>query len=224
MMSLTIYGFTFLLAFCSLFYEFAFAQILSVSIGGTKIQYLVIISLFTFALGLGSLAFSRVKNAYSTRVIFFRVEVLLTILGMAGPFAITGLLRPDVFPDLFLMKVIISYLTVFLIGFLSGFEVPCLFAMSGEGRGKILGVDYLGMLVASVAFPLFFLPQLGTAPSVMSVAALNAYALIWLRADRPRKDVTIILSVLVTLFIAWTLLHRAELNSYLSQLYLGGVS
>lgn len=224
MISVTLYGFTFLLAFCSLFYEFAFAQILSVSIGGTKIQYLIIISLFTFALGLGSLAFSRVKEKFSTREIFFAVEVCLTILGMAGPFAITGLLRPDVLPDLFLLKVICAYLTVFVVGLLSGFEVPCLFAMSGEGRGKILGVDYLGMLAASVAFPLFFLPKLGTAPSVMTVAALNAYALIWLRSDKPNKMVTAVLTLLVTAFIIWTVSHRTELNDYLSKLYLGGVS
>ena len=216
----TLFLFTFLLAFCSLFYELIYAQILSVCIGGTKTQYLTIIALFTFALGMGTIAFGRVKLKYEIRPTFFLIEVLLTILGGLGPFFITWILQPG---DFMTAKILLSYGLVFVIGFLSGFEIPCLFALTVENKGKILAMDYLGMLSASILFPLFFLPKLGTAPGTLVIAACNAYALIWLRSDSPDKRVTIALSSFVTAFIVLVLMNVGFLNGILSQIYLGGI-
>ncbi|MES2526369.1 MAG: hypothetical protein V4598_04755 [Bdellovibrionota bacterium] len=220
---LVLYGFTFLLAFCSLFYELIYAQILSVCIGGTKTQYLTIIALFTFALGMGTIAFGRTKLRYGIRPTFFLIECLLTILGGLGPFLITWILQPGNSPALMPFKIYLSYFIVFTIGFLSGFEIPCLFSLAGEGKGKILGMDYLGMLAASILFPLFFLPQLGTAPGALVIAACNGYALIWLRSDKPNTAVTIFLFSVVTILIAVILGNIGELNGVLSQLYLQGI-
>ncbi len=218
-----LYGFTFLLAFCSLFYELIYAQILSVCIGGTKTQYLTIIALFTFALGMGTIAFGRTKLRYDIRKTFFIIECLLTLLGGLGPFLITWILQPGSAPGLMPLKIFLSYFIVFVIGFLSGFEIPCLFSLAGGGKGKILGMDYLGMLAASILFPLFFLPKLGTAPGALVIAACNAYALIWLRSETPKLPVTLILTGTVTGFIIFFLGNIAELNALLSRLYLQGI-
>lgn len=217
-----VYLFTFILAFCSLFYELIYAQILSVCLGGTKNQYFIIIALFTCALGFGSILQARLRAQYSLRKTFFAIELLLTILGSVGPFFITWILQPGGDANLATLKVLLSYSLVFIIGFLSGFEIPCLFAMIKNAQGKILAFDYLGMLVASVSFPFFFLPQLGTAPSTLFVAGANALALVWLRSDRPDIKISILLYGICFGYFSGIIYYKVELNLMLSALYLGG--
>lgn len=217
-----IYFFTTLLAFCSLFYELVYAQILSVCLGGTKNQYLTIIALFTCALGFGSLAQKQVTSKFHLRKTFFTIELLLTLLGSVGPFLITWLLQPDGTLTLPL-RVSFSYLIVFFIGLLSGFEIPCLFSMLKGAEGKVLAFDYLGMLIASVSFPFIFLPYLGAASSTLMAGGMNALALIWLRSDHPEKYVTKILYILAMAYFLSVFLYRNELNHILSNLYLGGL-
>lgn len=218
----TVYLFTLLLAFCSLFYELVYAQVLSVCLGGTKNQYLTIIALFTCALGFGSIVQARLKQKYSLRKTFFLIEVLLTLLGSLGPFFITWILQPGEGQQWLMLKVLTSYLVVFIIGFLSGFEIPCLFAMVKDAQGKILAFDYLGMLVASISFPFFFLPHLGTASSTLVVAGANAFALIWLRSDEPNPKSTILLNLIVVAYLLGIIFWKEDLNIILSRLYLGG--
>jgi spermidine synthase len=217
-----VYFFSFLLAFCSLFYELVYAEVLSVCIGGTKIQYITTIALFTCALGFGSISFSRFSPKERLRKTFFTVELLLMILGAIGPFVITWLLQPGGLPALALPKLLLSYGVIFVIGFLSGFELPSLFAMKENAEGKILAMDYLGMLVASVSFPLFFLPVFGAGASTMLVALSNGAALIWLRSERPEKNFTIFYSLILVAFMALVMFQRTSLNGILSSLYLGG--
>lgn len=219
----SVYFFSFLLAFCSLFYELVYAEILSVCIGGTKIQYITTISLFTCALGLGSITFKKFSAPETLRRNFFTVELLLMLLGGAGPFFITWILQPGGTPGLGTIKLISCYSVIFFIGFLSGFELPFLFSLKDKSEGKILAMDYLGMLVASVSFPLLFLPSLGAAASTLLISLTNGAALIWLRPGENRsKSVTIILSVILILVMIFMLGQREALNHFLSVLYLGG--
>jgi predicted membrane-bound spermidine synthase len=110
-----------------------------------------------------------------------------------------------------------------VIGFLSGFEIPCLFALAQGSQGRVLAFDYLGMLVASVSFPFLFLPVLGTAPSTLLVAGANGLALIWLRSATPRPLVSAALYALVAGYFVLVVAHTEELNLILSRLYLGGL-
>lgn len=216
-----VYAFTILLAFCSLFYELVYAQILSVCLGGTKNQYFLVIAIFTCALGFGSIAFSRVKLKYNLRKTFFLVELLLTLLGSIGPFFITWILQPSDLEALAFFKIVTSYALIFCIGFLSGFEIPCLFSMLDKSQGKVLAFDYLGMLLASVLFPFFFLPELGTASSTLLIASFNILALIWLRSESPNPKITIFLTLLCFLLMMFIVSARVELNLLLSRLYMG---
>ena len=214
--------FSFLLAFCSLFYEFVYAQILSVCIGGTKTQYLITISLFTFALGMGSLLFNHFSKVTDTKKIFFRIEMMLTLLGSLGPFFLAWLLQAKEETPAFLnLKISFSYFFIFLIGLLSGFELPCLFSLLNSSHGKILAWDYMGMLSASVAFPFLFLPYLGTAAATLFVSNINAMALIWLKSSSLKRTTFYILSLINFLLFFVIVYFRSELNKILSDLYLG---
>jgi spermidine synthase len=215
-----IFLFSFLLAFCSLFYELVFAQLLSVCIGGTKIQYLITISLFTSALGLGSLCFNYFREKIETKKLFFRIEVLLTLMGSVGPFFIAWLLEAKTEAGIITsLKVTFSYFFIFVIGFLSGFELPCLFRLLDESHGKIMAWDYLGMLMASILFPFLFLPYLGTAASTLFVANINVIALIWLRPEM-KKSIRVLSYVVNLILFCCIVCYRSDLNHILTTFYL----
>jgi spermidine synthase len=215
-----VFLYSFLLAFCSLFYELVYAQLLSVCIGGTKIQYLITISLFTSALGLGSLSFNYFRKKVETTSLFFRIEVLLTLMGALGPFLIAWMLQINEESSFITSsKIGFSYFFIFLIGFLSGFELPCLFSLLDESHGKIMAWDYLGMLMASVLFPFVFLPQLGTAASTLFVANINVIALIWLKPGLKKEFKILGYAINFAVFFA-IVAYRSDLNALLTKLYL----
>ena len=218
-----IYFFSFLLAFCSLTYELVFAQILSVCIGGTKTQYLITISLFTSALGIGSLIFGYSKNKIKHNDIFFYVEAALTLLGISGPFFIAWLLQTSsTQPELLIIKYFLSYFFVFTIGLLSGFEIPCLFSLDEKNQGKILAFDYLGMLFASLIFPLFALPYLGTAGTCLGAATLNLFALFWIKPIE-NKIYQRILQILISSIFFLVMYFREIFNNLLTEIYMNGL-
>lgn len=213
-----VYFFSCLLAFCSLYYEYVYAQILSVCLGGTKNQYLLTISLFTCALGLGSLSFETMKSRYNPRKLFLSVELLLSILGGFGPFVITSILTPGEAGSFFL-GMLFSYGFIFCIGLLSGLEIPSLFALLENKHGKILFFDYLGMLLASTIFPFLLLPMMGTAGGSLLVATLNLFAVTWLCQTSLQKKLALYSCNLVILILS--VYYADNFNHFLSRLYLG---
>jgi len=217
-----VFLFSFLLAFCSLFYELVYAQLLSVCIGGTKTQYLITISLFTTALGVGSLLYNHLSKKIQLKTLFFRVEILLTLLGSLGPFYIAWLLHPENESSAFTtIKICWTYFFIFLIGLLSGFELPCLFSLTKDSHGKIMAWDYFGMLVASILFPFLFLPWLGTAGSTLFVANINVLALIWLYPGEISKTLRVVSYTFNFILFGFIISYRSELNDMLSSIYLG---
>lgn len=218
----TVYFFSFLLAFCSLFYEFVFAQILSVCLGGTKNQYLITISIFTFSLGMGTILFNFIKKNHDVQKIFFFTEVLLSMMGMIGPFILTWLLKPNSLTFVpFISNSFLGYLIIFFIGLLSGMELPCLFKILPNHFGKILTFDYAGMLIASVTFPLFFLPYFGTASSTMIVSNLNLLAVIWLFPVKINPKLSTFIILTIASFVLFNATTSNYFNGLLSRIYLG---
>ncbi len=209
----SIYFLSFLLAFCSLVYEFIFAQILSVTIGNTKNQYLITISIFTFALGCGAIATHFTKDKIHPKKNLFLVEIFLTILGSLGPFIMLYLSSSGNQGLLFL-----SYLIIFIIGFLSGFEIPCLINLGTGLKGKILAFDYIGMLAACLLFPLIILPILGIAGGAIFISLLNGIAFFWLTDFK--KSSKFILFFILSFFLFLTINHRDTLGEIMIEIYL----
>jgi spermidine synthase len=218
-----VYILSFVLAFCSLTYELIFAQILSVCLGGTKNQYLLTISIFTFALGIGSIFFGLLKEKIKIQNLFIIVEIILTILGAMGPFVITWILRiNDHSIYSHNISKFISYFLIFLVGFFSGFELPCLFSLSEKNQGKVLAYDYLGMLTGSLFFPLIGLPLLGTAGAALMVSNTNLLALYFLKPFQSRAANSIIIFLNI-ISLGMIFLFREEFNHLLTSIYLIGV-
>jgi spermidine synthase len=105
-----------------------------------------------------------------------------------------------------------------LIGALAGAELPLLMAWAGErGRFKVLALDYLGMVLACLAFPLLFLPELGLFGTLLLTAALNAVIALILSPSRPLPGRPALVAWVVVLVF---LLQKEEaIRQCLSQIF-----
>ncbi len=147
---------------CSLMYELLISTTSSYLLGDSVKQFSLIIGVYMAAMGIGSYFSKFLKKDLLTTFVY--CEILLGILGgLSVPFLYfifnyTNFLE---FQALILM-------ITFLIGMLTGLEVPLLIRFLKayfplkSNVAYVLGLDYIGALVATLIFPFLMLPLLGT--------------------------------------------------------------
>jgi len=185
-----VYGLTLVVAMCSIVYELLLAQTLSALLGNTVLRYSVTIGCYLGALGIGAILCGDAGPTPVRRLA--RIEVGLSAVGglavpafyfldawqrvawmqvPSGAWAETGILVA------FLLA---THALIVGIGLLSGYEIPLLLALGERRRAgsgnQVLGVDYFGALIGSVAFPLILLRSFGLIASGFVVGLLNAAA------------------------------------------------
>lgn len=140
-----VFALTFVVAFCSIVYELIYSELLTVVFGGTVVRYSVTIGLFLFSFGVGSFLFRRLDPHEAG---FFRVEVLLSLVGPLGfLFIVAANVYLDADPLVAArVPLVVSHVPIVAVGVLSGLEVPYLTTMleadGGEpGRGAEAGGD-----------------------------------------------------------------------------------
>ena len=80
---------------------------------------------------------------------------------------------------------IVLYSMVFLIGMLVGLEIPLLMRILKDELdfktlvSRVLALDYVGALVASLLFPIFLVPKLGLNRTSLLFGMLNAVVAVW---------------------------------------------
>ncbi|MBF0522786.1 MAG: hypothetical protein HQL24_07005 [Candidatus Omnitrophica bacterium] len=217
-----IYLITFVLSFCSIVYELILAQTLSAFLADTVLRYSVTVGLYLFSLGIGSLL---AEGTFLTAPAFYLiiVEILLAVL---GGFSIVFLFVADA---LRLSGGVFSFLAhglIILIGILSGFEVPLLIALMDKDQPNreslILGFNYLGAFLGTIAFAFIFYPRLGLIPSSLLVGTMNALIGILLfkaAGDKLPKGLFILQALLLVLMVC-CLLNASAINDYFIKLYL----
>ena len=165
---------TFILAFCSITYEFILSHTLSVLLGGTFFRYTTTVSLYITALGAGAFCLDYILPSKKQNLNLLKVELYLATLGALSPFL--GVFLDGVFQNYFLVSVS-CYVLVFCIGFLSGLELPLLMRISEyfqKGSGiKALSVDFLGTCAGCLIFATFLLPYLGIFNTASFTALIN---------------------------------------------------
>ncbi|MFT5430264.1 MAG: spermidine synthase [Myxococcota bacterium] len=147
-------------------------------LGDSVTQFSLVIGAYLFAMGIGS---------YLSRFVdkdllawFIRLELAVGLIGgfsalmLFVTFARDGAFR------------LVLYLTVGGVGIGVGLEIPLLIRIL-ENRMKlrdlvarVLFFDYLGALIASVAFPLFLVPKLGLIKTSLLLGIVNAFVGIWI--------------------------------------------
>ena len=168
---------------CGILYELLISTLSSYFQGNSVLHFSLVIGLFLSFMGVGSYFSRFIKK--DLLAWFIRFELLLGILGgcstliLYASFSLTPYYYGVVFG------------LIGILGACIGIEIPILTRMVREyeelrnALAHVLSFDYLGALIASVAFPLILLPTLGTMRTAFLVGLLNlAVALINIRMFR----------------------------------------
>ena len=178
-------------ATCGLLYELIVGTLSSYLLGNSTLHFSLTIGGFMTAMGIGSLLSRRIQG--DPLAWFVGVELAI---GVAGGGSAALLYAAYTYAP-------VAYhgamaLAVLVIGILVGLEIPLVARiLDGAGRARrdtvadVLAVDYLGALVAALAFPLLLLPSLGVLRTAFLTGAINlgvVVACLWaFRAELGRR-------------------------------------
>ena len=162
---------------CGLIYELLAGTIASYLLGDSVTQFSTIIGVYLFSMGVGSYLSRYFRRDLITRVI--EVEILVGVIGgISSPvlffaFAEIGAFRA------------VLYGWVTATGVLVGLEIPFLIRILEHQFplrdlvSKVLSLDYLGALAASLLFPLWLVRQVGLMRSSFVFGVLNVLVAVW---------------------------------------------
>ncbi|MBK8941483.1 MAG: polyamine aminopropyltransferase [Polyangiaceae bacterium] len=162
----------FIIATSGLVYQLVCATLASYVLGDSVAQFSFVIGLYLFAMGIGSYLSKLLDRDLLVR--FVEIELGLALAGgLCAPilfrvYAVYGAFR------------LALYALVTIIGTLVGLEIPILLRLLKFNLelkdlvARVLTLDYIGALVASVLFPAVFLPRLGIHQTSLFFGGLNA--------------------------------------------------
>lgn len=174
----------FVVATCGLVYELIAGALASYLLGDSVLQFSTVIGCYLFAMGVGSYLSKFARG--NLLLLFVQVEILIGLVG-GGSAALLFL----VFEYAASFQVVL-YLLVFITGTLVGLEIPLLMRILRDRLefsdlvSKVLSFDYIGALVASVCFPLLFVPYLGLVKTAFFFGLLNVAVALWLAVSYGR--------------------------------------
>ncbi len=216
----------FLLAFCSLSYEFMAAQIMASVMGNTVLLYSLTMGVYIFALGMGSLVpiADISQNTLFHRLLW--IELALCLLGGLAPFWILfadGWMA-QLIPDAGIQTwctLTFCFLLITTIGVLSGMELPLLLRLDEiryQGREfmRLLALDYIASFAGALAFPLWIFPSWGLVQAAAFFGLLNVAATLLLipRAEIRSLKWGILVIGLGLGFIIW---HADKTSQWMSR-------
>ena len=167
----------FTIATCGLIYELLAGTIASYLLGDSVTQFSTVIGVYLFSMGVGSYLSRYFQRDLIAR--FIEVEILVGLVG--------GLSSPVLFfafGEVGAFRVVL-YAWVTATGVLVGLEIPFLIRILKDEFplhdlvSRVLSLDYLGALAASLVFPLWLVPQVGLMRSSFVFGGLNVLVAVW---------------------------------------------
>ena len=166
-----------IVATCGLIYELLAGTLASYLLGDSVTQFSLIIGIYLFAMGVGSWLSRFIDKGLARR--FVDIELAVAVLGgFSAPLLFLTFSRVNYF-------YVVLYLVVFGIGVFVGLEIPLLLRILKdeiefkELVSRVLAFDYVGALVASILFPILFVPRLGLIRTSLLFGMLNAGVALW---------------------------------------------
>ena len=166
-----------IVATCGLIYELLAGTLASYVLGDSVTQFSLIIGIYLFAMGVGSWLSRFIDKGLARR--FVDIELAVAILGgFSAPLLFITFARVSYFYA-------VLYSVVFGIGVFVGLEIPLLLRILKnqiefkELVSRVLAFDYIGALLASILFPIFFVPRLGLIRTSLVFGMLNAAVALW---------------------------------------------
>ena len=166
-----------IIATCGLIYELLAGTLSSYVLGDSVTQFSLIIGIYLFAMGVGSWMSKFIDKHIAEK--FVDIELAVAILG--------GFSAPLLFLTFAYISYfgVVLYTMVFVIGTLVGLEIPLLMRILKDELdfkelvSKVLALDYIGALAASLLFPIFLVPKLGLNRTSLLFGMLNAVVAVW---------------------------------------------
>ncbi|MFN6400589.1 MAG: polyamine aminopropyltransferase [Planctomycetota bacterium] len=165
------------IAVCGLIYELLAGTLASYMLGDSVTQFSLVIGTYLSAMGVGAWL-SRYIQQHLARA-FVEIELALAFLGgFSAPLLFMAFPFVEWFRPLLLGL-------VFAVGVFVGLELPLLMRILKEHLdfsdlvSKVLAFDYVGALIASILFPLVFVPYLGLVRTSLVFGILNACVGLW---------------------------------------------
>lgn len=166
-----------IIATCGLIYELLAATVSSYVLGDSVTQFSLVIGIYLSAMGVGSWLSGYLEKDLAKR--FVEIELAVAVLGgFSAPLLFLTFANVTYFG-------LILYSMVFAIGVLVGLEIPILMRILKDELdfknlvARVLALDYVGALVASLLFPIFLVPRLGLNRTSILFGLLNAGVGIW---------------------------------------------
>ena len=166
-----------IIATCGLIYELLAATVSSYVLGDSVTQFSLIIGIYLSAMGLGSYLSRFIDKNVAEK--FIDIELAVAVIGgFSAPLLFLSFAYVSYFG-------IVLYSMVFVIGTLVGLEIPLLMRILKDELdfkelvSRVLALDYVGALVASLLFPIFLVPKLGLNRTSLLFGMLNAAVGIW---------------------------------------------
>ncbi|MBM9579368.1 polyamine aminopropyltransferase [Leptospira sp. 201903070] len=162
---------------CGLVYELLAGTIASYLLGETVTQFSLIIGTYLFSMGVGSWLSKYLEKDLIPK--FLEIELAI---GLVGGFSAAILYLS--FGQIRFFQIPL-FLLVILVGILVGLEIPVLLRILKkelqfkELVSRVLSLDYVGALLASILFPIFFAPKLGLIRTSFIFGILNAAVALW---------------------------------------------
>lgn len=167
----------FLIATCGLVYELLAGTLASYVLGDSVTQFSFVIGIYLSALGVGAWLSRFVEKGLAR--CFIEVELGVALLGgSSAPLLFLSFAKASIFH-------VILYGVVFAVGVLVGLEIPLLMRIVKDQLdfkelvSRVLTFDYIGALVASVLFPILFVPKLGLVRTSLLCGLVNAAVGLW---------------------------------------------
>ncbi|MEQ8186883.1 MAG: polyamine aminopropyltransferase [Candidatus Eremiobacterota bacterium] len=161
----------FFISVCGISYELLFGTISSYFIGDTIFQFSITIGVFMSAMGLGSYLSRYIEHNLLDN--FIAIEIWIAISGGFSAFILFFAFAWTEIYSFFMYGLLI------IVGSLIGIEIPVITRIIQEygtlkvTLARVLSLDYLGALAASIGFPLLFLPHFGLMESAFFFGLLN---------------------------------------------------
>ncbi|HEY0765516.1 MAG TPA: polyamine aminopropyltransferase [Pyrinomonadaceae bacterium] len=166
-----------IVATCGLIYELLAGTLASYVLGDSVTQFSLIIGIYLFAMGVGSWLSRFIDKGLARR--FVDIELAVAVLGgFSAPLLFLSFSRVGYFYA-------VLYFVVFAIGVFVGLEIPLLLRILKdeiefkELVSRVLAFDYVGALLASILFPILFVPKLGLIRTSLVFGMLNAGVALW---------------------------------------------
>lgn len=161
----------FVIATCGLIYELVAGTLASYLLGDSVKQFSFIIGVYLFSMGIGSYFAKFIRRDRLNK--FVEIEILVGLIGGLSSVVLFVLFEKVAFFQFVL------YFLVFITGCLVGLEIPLLMNILKEKVrfsdlvSNVFTFDYIGALLASVMFPLFFVPQFGVMRTSLFFGLIN---------------------------------------------------